>query len=83
MHPLCGTEHHLKHDCGWQVERHPDGTTRWRPPTGRTYDKPPDQLPIDHTRPKIEPEPNAPPDQPTDDVDPRTEPRSEEDPPPF
>jgi hypothetical protein len=88
MHPLCGTEHHLKHDCGWQVERDPDGTTRWRTPTGRIYDKPPDQLPTDATRPKIESEPNAPPDEPNqpnqaDEPDPDEPSAIDEDPPPF
>ena len=28
--------HGAKHD-GWTATRHPDGTTEWRSPTGRTY----------------------------------------------
>ncbi|HEY2273277.1 MAG TPA: HNH endonuclease signature motif containing protein, partial [Jatrophihabitantaceae bacterium] len=47
--PECGRHHHLKHDCGWNVERNPDGTYTWTSPTGQTYDKPPDELPKDTT----------------------------------
>ena len=27
----------------------PDGITHWTSPTGRHFDKPPDELPADHT----------------------------------
>ena len=49
LHALCPRHHHLKHESGWTVQRLPDGTTRWRSPTGHTYDKPPDELPSDTT----------------------------------
>lgn len=50
LHPLCPRHHHLKHETGWQVQRLPDGTTRWRTAAGRTYDQPPDEhLPRDTT----------------------------------
>jgi hypothetical protein len=49
LEPLCGRHHHLKHEASWHVERLPDGTTRWTSPTGHTYDRPPDELPIDTT----------------------------------
>ena len=49
LHALCPRHHHLKHESGWTVQRLPDGTTRWRSPTGHTYDKPPDELPRDTT----------------------------------
>jgi Domain of unknown function (DUF222) len=52
LSPKCPRDHHLKHDAGWHTERLPDGTTRWTTPTGRVYDKPPDNLPTDRTRPK-------------------------------
>lgn len=42
---LCPRHHHLKHEAGWQVARGPDGITRWTTPTGRKYEKPPDELP--------------------------------------
>ncbi len=54
--PECLREHHLKHDAGWHTQRLPDGTIRWTTPTGRNYDRPPDTFPIDHTRPKREPD---------------------------
>jgi hypothetical protein len=42
---LCPRHHHLKHEAGWHVARAPDGTTHWTTPTGRKYDKPPDEIP--------------------------------------
>jgi len=45
LHPLCSRHHHCKHEGGWQVRRPPDGTTEWISPTGRTYEKPPDNWP--------------------------------------
>jgi hypothetical protein len=47
----------LKHDCGWNVERAPDGTYRWVSPSGQTYDKPPDELPRDTTLDAEDPPP--------------------------
>ncbi len=49
LQPLCSRHHHLKHETTWQVHRDPDGTTRWTSPSGHTYARPPDQLPIDTT----------------------------------
>ena len=49
LQPLCGRHHHLKHDGNWTVYRDPDGTTIWTSPTGNTYARPPDDLPIDRT----------------------------------
>ncbi|WP_046769497.1 HNH endonuclease signature motif containing protein, partial [Jiangella alkaliphila] len=40
-HALCETHHLLKHHAKWAVERQPDGTTRWRSPTGHHFLKPP------------------------------------------
>ncbi|HEV7203412.1 MAG TPA: hypothetical protein VGN18_02315 [Jatrophihabitans sp.] len=34
---------------GWSAHRTPDGVTHWTSPTGRRFDKPPDELPIDTT----------------------------------
>jgi hypothetical protein len=47
LHCLCPRHHHLKEEAGWHVTRAPDGTTRWTTPTGRSYDKPPDERPVD------------------------------------
>jgi hypothetical protein len=58
--PECRRHHHLKHDCGWTVQRQPDGTYRWVSPSGQSVDKPPDQLPEDTTlqaRPDDDPPP--------------------------
>ena len=49
LQPLCARHHHLKHEAGWTVKREPDGTTVWTSPTGHTYARPPDELPIDTT----------------------------------
>jgi Domain of unknown function (DUF222)/HNH endonuclease len=49
LHLLCSRHHHLKHEAGWTVRRTPDGVTHWTSPTGRHFDKPPDELPIDRT----------------------------------
>ena len=45
LHPLCTRHHHCKHEGGWTVRRRPDGTTEWTSPTGRKYEKPPDDWP--------------------------------------
>lgn len=45
LHCLCPRHHHLKHEAGWTVDRRPDGTTAWQSPTGRKYEKPPDDRP--------------------------------------
>jgi hypothetical protein len=39
----CEHHHQAKHTC-FGVARLPDGTLRWRSPTGRTYDRPPEPL---------------------------------------
>jgi hypothetical protein len=49
LQPLCPRHHHLKHETDWHVHRDPDGTTRWTSPSGHTYARPPDELPIDTT----------------------------------
>jgi hypothetical protein len=49
--PLCARTHQVKHDAGWHVHRTPNGTTHWKSPTGRRYQKPPDLHPTDHTLP--------------------------------
>jgi hypothetical protein len=45
LEPLCSRHHHCKHDGGWTVHRRPDGVTEWTSPTGRRYEKPPDDWP--------------------------------------
>ncbi len=45
LQPLCPRHHHLKHEAGWAVTRRDDGVTEWTSPTGRHYDKPPDERP--------------------------------------
>jgi hypothetical protein len=47
LQPLCARHHQLKHEAGWTVTRELDGTTLWKSPTGHTYARPPDELPID------------------------------------
>ncbi|HEV7207024.1 MAG TPA: DUF222 domain-containing protein [Jatrophihabitans sp.] len=49
LHLLCPRHHHLKHEAGWSVHRTLDGVTHWTSPTGRHFDKPPDELPVDTT----------------------------------
>jgi Domain of unknown function (DUF222) len=49
LHALCRRHHHAKHEAGWALARHPDGTTRWTSPTGRNYDRQPAIHPIDNT----------------------------------
>jgi hypothetical protein len=49
LQPLCARHHHLKHEAGWYVRCAPDGTTVWISPTGHTYARPPDELPVDST----------------------------------
>ena len=50
VHALCPKHHHLKHQTTWQVQRQPDGSTRWTSPTGHSYLQPlPDPLPVDTT----------------------------------
>lgn len=34
---LCRKHHRLKHQAGWRITHHPDGTLDWRSPTGRHY----------------------------------------------
>jgi hypothetical protein len=52
---------HLKHDCGWHLQRQPDGTYTWISPAGQTYDKPPDELPRDTTLETQPPDDDPPP----------------------
>jgi Domain of unknown function (DUF222) len=59
--PECQREHYLKQHAGWQLQRNPDGSTTWTTPTGRKYTKPAAEYPIDHTRPKLEPDEEDPP----------------------
>jgi hypothetical protein len=49
LQPLCGRHHHVKHEAGWSVRHEPDGTVTWTSPTGHTYTRPPDEIPIDTT----------------------------------
>ena len=57
LQPLCPRHHHLKHETGWTVSRNHDGTTTWRSPSGHTYTRPPDPLPIDTTSTAPDPPP--------------------------
>ncbi|WP_133805855.1 HNH endonuclease signature motif containing protein, partial [Kribbella caucasensis] len=34
---LCRHHHRLKHEGGWKIHQHPDGTHTWISPTGRRY----------------------------------------------
>jgi hypothetical protein len=49
LQPLCSRHHHVKHEAGWSVRGAPDGATIWTSPSGHTYVRPPDELPIDTT----------------------------------
>jgi hypothetical protein len=49
LQPLCTRHHHLKHQAGWTPLKEPDGSTTWTSPSGHTYARPPDELPIDTT----------------------------------
>jgi hypothetical protein len=37
LHPLCRRHHRAKHEAGWHIQRHPDGTYTWTAPTGHHY----------------------------------------------
>ncbi|HEY3632901.1 MAG TPA: DUF222 domain-containing protein, partial [Jatrophihabitantaceae bacterium] len=37
LHPLCTRHHHARHNAGWTVTRHPDGSYHWTSPTGHTH----------------------------------------------
>lgn len=41
LQALCKRHHHLKHEAGWRVRRHRDGTTTWISRTGHRYVVPP------------------------------------------
>ena len=41
----CEHHHILKHEHGYMVKKHPDGTIEWTTPYGRTYYRKPDDLP--------------------------------------
>jgi hypothetical protein len=51
----------MKHEADWSVERLPDGTIQWTSPTGHTYDRPLDPLPIDRTAALMRGDPDPPP----------------------
>jgi uncharacterized protein DUF222/HNH endonuclease len=61
LQPLCARHHHLKHETRWKVRRDPDGVTVWNSPTGNTYARPPDELPVDTTSLAAESEADDPP----------------------
>ncbi|WP_343076508.1 HNH endonuclease signature motif containing protein [Jiangella mangrovi] len=52
-HTLCETHHLLKHRGGWTVTRGPDGTTRWRSPTGHIFRRPPERIGPVGVRPHV------------------------------
>ncbi len=78
--PRC---HHAKHD-GWTVVRHPDGSSTWTSPTGRTYHRRGHwRRPVLPAIPEVLPEPRA---DTLDDTDPRQDwerPLWRSEPPPF
>lgn len=41
---LCRRHHRLKHETAWNYTRLPDGTFRWTAPSGRTYDREPEDF---------------------------------------
>ena len=41
LDPLCGHDHHVKHDGGWQLAQPCPGCFTWTSPTGHTYGVPP------------------------------------------
>jgi hypothetical protein len=49
LHVLCARHHHLKHETAWQVQRLPNGDTRWTSPFGRRYTKRAATYPVDRT----------------------------------
>ena len=57
----CPRHHQMKHDADWTVQRLDDGTVRWTSPTGHTYDRPLDPLPIDRTAQLVNADPDPPP----------------------
>jgi Domain of unknown function (DUF222)/HNH endonuclease len=65
LHALCRRHHHAKHEAGWAITRHDDGTTQWTSRAGRSYQRPPATHPIDHTAATLTPgEPGTDPDPP-------------------
>jgi hypothetical protein len=44
--PKCRSDHRLKQDPRWKVDRLPDGTIRWTTPTGRQYTTEPTRYPV-------------------------------------
>ena len=70
LSPRC---HRAKHD-GWTLVRHPDGSTAWTSPLGRTYRRPSPHVPppdVDlwQKPPAVRPRPVGSPDQPEADDD--------------
>jgi hypothetical protein len=80
LQPLCPRHHHLKHEAGWRPVKESDGTTVWTSPSGHTYARPPDDLPIDTTTSGNTTSGNT----STGNADPgAAEPIPDDDPPPF
>ena len=44
--PKCRHDHRLKQHPTWKVDQLPDGTFRWKTPSGRTYTAEPTRYPI-------------------------------------
>ena len=61
----CPRHHQMKHEADWTVQRLDDGTVRWTSPTGHTYDRPLDPLPIDRTTELIAATPTRHPSEPS------------------
>ena len=55
LQPLCERHHKMKHDAGWTVEVHDDGTTLWTTPTGHAASVEPATYPLDTTSTYREP----------------------------
>ena len=49
LEALCGRDHDVKHEAGWQVTRQPDGTTVWTTPGGIVRTVEPATYPVDTT----------------------------------
>ncbi len=64
QHPPCERHHLIRHDGRWTIRRHDDGTITWTTPTGRAFDRPPYQHPVDTTsatQPDKDADPEPPP----------------------
>ena len=47
---LCTRHHRAKHEGGWQLDRHNDGSHHWTSPTRHRYRARPSELPVEITR---------------------------------